>query len=174
MRTLIQTLDRFTEFIGRQVSWLTLVMAAIIFLIVVLRQLKTGSIALQESVVYLHALVLTLGIPYTLRHDGHVRVDVFYGRMRPGARKRVNLIGHCLLLLPLSLFITWISWDYAWRSWQILEGSAEAGGINGVFLLKTCIPLLGVLLTLQTLVQIGHLMRRGAPPSAPPPNTPKS
>jgi TRAP-type mannitol/chloroaromatic compound transport system permease small subunit len=53
------------------------------------------------------------------------------------------------LLLPVTLFITWVSWDYVVSSWSLLEGSREAGGLPGVFLLKSVIPLMALLLLLQ-------------------------
>ena len=117
---------------------------------VVLRYLfNIGWIAMQESIVYMHALVFMLGASYTLRHDGHVRVDIIYNRLGLRGRAWVELLGNLLLLMPVTLFIIWVSWDYVASSWSLLEGSREAGGLPGVFLLKTTIPLMGLLLLLQ-------------------------
>ena len=72
-------LDRFAEATGRIIAWLTLCMVLITFSVVILRYLfQSGSIALQESISYLHACVFMLGAAYTLKHDGHVRVDILY------------------------------------------------------------------------------------------------
>jgi TRAP-type mannitol/chloroaromatic compound transport system permease small subunit len=143
-------LDRFAEATGRSIAWLTLGMVLITFTVVILRYLfHTGSIALQESVSYLHATVFMLGAAYTLKHDGHVRVDILYQKFTPRTRAWVDLLGTLLLLFPVCLFILFASLEYVADSWAIQEGSREAGGLDGVFLLKTAIPVMAVLLLLQ-------------------------
>ena len=147
---LAQLPDQMNDYVGRSVAWLTLVMVLVTFVVVVLRYLfNIGWIAMQESIVYMHALVFMLGASYTLRHDGHVRVDIIYNRLGLRGRAWVELLGNLLLLMPVTLFIIWVSWDYVASSWSLLEGSREAGGLPGVFLLKTTIPLMGLLLLLQ-------------------------
>jgi TRAP-type mannitol/chloroaromatic compound transport system permease small subunit len=150
LRWISQKIDTVNESIGRFIAWLTLAMVCITFLVVVLRYVfNIGWIALQESVVYLHGLVFLLGIGYTLKHDKHVRVDIFYREMQPRTQALVNLLGTLVLLFPTGLFLLWISWGYVVESWIVLEGSREAGGLPGVFLLKTVILLMAVLLLLQ-------------------------
>ena len=145
-------LDRLSEWVGRAVAWLTLAMVLVTFAVVVLRYaFNLGWIAMQESVTYMHALVFMLAAAWTLRHDGHVRVDIFYREMSPKARARVDLAGTLLLLLPVSVFILVTSWDYVAASWSLHEGSREAGGLPGVYLLKTAIPVMAGLLILQGL-----------------------
>ena len=143
-------LDGFAELTGRAVSWLTLAMVLATLAVVILRYLfDIGSIALQESITYLHAVVFMLGAAYTLKHDAHVRVDIFYQQRSPRTRAWINLLGTLLLLLPVCLLIFLGSLGYVTSSWSILEGSREAGGLDGVFLLKSVIPLMAVLLLLQ-------------------------
>jgi TRAP-type mannitol/chloroaromatic compound transport system permease small subunit len=145
-----RVLDRLAELTGRIVSWLTLAMVLVTVAVVVLRYLfDIGSIALQESITYLHATVFMLGAAYTLKHDAHVRVDIFYQQCTPRARAWINLLGTLLLLLPVCVFIFISSLDYVAAAWSIQEGSREAGGLDGVYLLKTVIPLMAVLLLLQ-------------------------
>lgn len=150
MAGLAARLDRIAELTGRGIAWLTLGMVLVTFAVVVLRYgLQIGSIALQESVTYLHAIVFMLGAAYTLKHDGHVRVDIFYQKASPRTRAWTNLLGTLLLLFPTCIFIFAGSLDYVASSWSIQEGSREAGGLDGVFLLKTVIPLMALLLLLQ-------------------------
>ena len=150
LQTIAVLLDRVAETTGRIIAWLTLGMVLITFTVVVLRYLfETGSIALQESVTYLHAAVFMLGAAYTLKHDGHVRVDILYQKFTPRARAWVDLLGTLLLLFPVCLFILFASLRYVADSWLIQEGSREAGGLDAVFLLKTAIPVMAVLLLLQ-------------------------
>ena len=161
MQRLIAFIDAVNETVGRSVAWLTLGMMLITGLVVILRYgFSIGSIALQESVMYLHGMVFMLGIPYALKHDAHVRVDVLYGRLSPRGRDLVNLAGHLLFLLPIAGFIVWVSWEYTARAWRIREGSSEVGGIEAVFLLKTLLPMMGLLLFAQGLAEIGHIVLR--------------
>ncbi len=154
MQKIVNTIDYFNDVIGRSIAWLTLVMVVITFLIVVLRYVfSIGWIAMQESVVYLHAVVFMLGAGYTLKQNKHVRVDIFYEKMGARAKAWVDLSGALLLLVPFCLFIIVISWNYVGLSWSLLEGSREAGGLPAVFLLKTTIPVMAGLLMLQGIAQ---------------------
>lgn len=155
MTKLIDFLDRVARLTGHAVSWLALMLVLITFVVVVLRYVfDTGWIAMQESATYMHALVFMLGGAYTYREQGHVRVDIFYQRFGSRGQALVNLLGSLLLLLPICAFIFWISWDYVAASWNVWEGSREAGGLPGVFLLKSLILLLPLTLLLQGVAEI--------------------
>jgi len=150
MIKLANSLEKISVWSGQLIAWLTLFMVFVTFSIVILRYgFETGSIAMQESVVYMHALVFLIGIPYTLKYDGHVRVDIFYSKMTARGKAWVNLFGTILLLFPVTLFIAWISWDYVIASWELGEESGEAGGLPGVYLLKSSILLMTLLLIIQ-------------------------
>lgn len=129
-------------------------MVLLVFLIVLLRYgFNLGWIAMQESAMYLHAAVFMLGCAHTLKADEHVRVDIFYRGWSAKKRACVDIAGALLLLLPVNLFILWMSWDYVATSWRLLEGSPEAGGLPLVFLLKSLIPLFCLTMSLQALSQ---------------------
>lgn len=150
----IAKLDRCSELLGRGLSWLVLAMMLVQFLIVVLRYIfNVNSIVMQESVMYMHAVVFMLAASYTLRHDGHVRVDIFYRGMRPKRQALVDLVGTVFLLMPVMVFVILTSLGYVSSSWRIFEGSPDTGGIPGVFLLKTLIPAFAGLMILQGLVE---------------------
>ena len=145
-------------------AWLTLAMVLITFAVVLLRYVfAIGWVWMQESYVWLHGIVFMLGAGYTLLHGGHVRVDIFY--RDAGARRKalVDLFGSLLLLLPVVGLIFWVSLDYVANSWARLEESREAGGMPGLFLLKTVILGFCVLLGLQGLSLAGRslLVLRG-------------
>ena len=146
--------DNFNESVGRAVSWLTLVMVLVTFTVVVLRYLfNIGWIAMQESVTYMHGIVFMLGAAYMLKHSGHVRVDLIYRSRSPRTQAWLDLFGALLLLLPVCVFIAWVSWDYIAASWSVWETSPEAGGIPAVFLLKTVILVMAVLMIMQGVSQ---------------------
>ena len=150
-----QFIDYVIDLIGRCVSWLTVAMVAVVIVVVVTRYfLQMGSIALQESVTYLHAAVFLLGIGYTLKHDGHVRVDIFYRQFSPRHKAIVDMVGGVLFLLPVSLLIFIASWDYVFASWVIGETSAENTGLPFVYLLKTLMLIMPVTLLLQGIAEI--------------------
>jgi len=152
---LVHWIDTFTEWTGRLLAWVMFLMVVATVVVVLLRYATTtNTILVQETVMYLHAFAFMLAIPYALKHDAHVRVDVVYGRLGPRGRAIVNLCGHLLLLVPTSIFIVVYSRTYVGNAWRILEGSGEVGGIPGVFLLKTLIPAMAVLLLLQGIAEI--------------------
>ncbi len=170
MHSLIHAIDRLSDWSGRLIAWATLGMVLITFAVVVLRYVfDLGWIAMQESALYLHALVFMIGVGYTLRHNGHVRVDILYQRLSPRGQAWVDLLGHLALTLPLCGFIAWISWDYVLESWALREGSREAGGLPGVYLLKTLLLLMPALLALQAMAEILRriLFLRGRLPAPP-------
>lgn len=148
--SLIHFLDNLSEKTGQIIAWLTLFMVITQFSVVILRySFNIGWIAMQESILYMHALVFMLGAAYTLKHEGHVRVDIFYHKMTARGKAWVDVLGTLLLLLPVCLFIIIYSWEYVANSWALQEGSREAGGLAGLFILKTSIVLLPTLLILQ-------------------------
>lgn len=154
-RFLIQPIDCFSETMGRLIAWLTLAMAIVTLIVVFTRYvLGLNSIALQESVVYMHAAVFLLGSAYTLKNRGHVRVDIFYRRFSPSQKAWVNSLGTIILLLPMCGFLFAITWNMALTSWRIGEVSAEAGGIPAVFILKSIMPLSAAALALQALAEL--------------------
>ncbi len=149
-KQLVAFLNNLSEKTGRTIAWLTLFMVITQFSVVILRYLfNIGWIAMQESILYMHALVFMLGAAYTLKHDGHVRVDIFYHKMTVRGKAWVDVLGTLLLLLPVCIFIITYSWEYVANSWALHEGSREAGGLAGLFILKTSIVLLPTLLILQ-------------------------
>ena len=124
---------------------------------VVLRYLfASGNIALQESATYLHSLIFMLGAAYTLKHDKHVRVDIFFRPASVRCQARINLVGTLLILFPVCLTLFYFSWDYVTAAWAIREGSQQTGGLPYLYLLKTCLLLLPLLLFLQGIAELGR------------------
>jgi TRAP-type mannitol/chloroaromatic compound transport system permease small subunit len=155
IENLSKLIDASSDLIGRSAAWLTVGMVLLMALIVALRYLfQTGSIAMQESVIYVNALIFTLGAAYTLKEQGHVRVDIFYNRLGVKQKALVDLLGGLVFLLPFAGFIIWESWDYVSVSWRIKESSAELSGLPYVYLLKATIILLALLLIIQGISEI--------------------
>ncbi len=134
-------------------------MVGITVAVVLMRYLLSqGAIVAQESVMYLHALAFMLGIPYALKHDAHVRVDLLYARLGKRGRAWIDLSGHLLFLVPVAVVIVLYSRNYVASAWRVMEGSTEVGGIPGIFLLKTLIPVMAVLLLVQGAAEIARCL----------------
>ena len=156
---LLAGLSTLTSVIVRPLRWLALIMVLLTFAIVILRYaFNSGGVMLQESVMYLHGTLFMLAIALGVGDNTHVRVDILYSRRSPEQQAWIDLVGHILFLLPVAGFMIWVSLPYVSNSWQILEGSSEVGGIPGVFLLKTLIPLTGALLFCQGIAGVAAIL----------------
>ena len=145
-------LDAVNRVTGQAVRWLALAMVLVQFAVVVLRYgFGMSWIAVNESVLYMHAALFMLGAGYTLLVDAHVRVDIFYARAAPRGRAAIDAAGHLLLAIPALAALLWWSWPSVANSWAILEGPISVGGIPASFLLKSLIPAFCVLLLVQSL-----------------------
>jgi TRAP-type mannitol/chloroaromatic compound transport system permease small subunit len=143
---------------------MTLFMVVITAIIVVMRYVfDAGSIWLQELVVWMHAAVFMVGAAYTLLHEEHVRVDIFYRKMSPRGRALVDLLGVTIFLLPLCGFLAFKSYDFAAASWSIHEISREPGGLpypaipamkSIVILMPVAVALQGISLMLRSLAAL--------------------
>ena len=152
---LTSSIDKTIYLIGKLVSFLTVIMILVVLLIVVSRYfLQIGSIALQESLTYLHALTFLAGIAFTLKEDGHVRVDIFYRHFSLRRQALINICGSLLFLFPLCFLIIYCSWDYVLASWLIAETSAENNGLPYVYLLKSLLIVMPIMLLIQGVSEI--------------------
>ena len=147
-------IDRLSELIGRLVSSLTLVMVLVGALNAVLRYASKGaglnlsSNGFLEAQWYMFSLVFLLGAGYTLKRDGHVRVDVIYSRVSPRTRAWINLVGTGFFLIPFSLCVILMSWPAVVNSWVVREISPDPGGLPR-YPIKAVIVVAFALLILQ-------------------------
>jgi len=147
---LADALDRVGEFVGRALSWLTLGCVLVCFAVVVLRYgFNLGFIWMQEFYVWLHAIVFTGCTAYALKHDTHVRVDVFYTRMSIRTKAWVNLAGATLMVLPWMAVTAWFAAPWVFDSWQVRETSGATDGMPALYALKAMLLVMALLLSLQ-------------------------
>ena len=146
-----ELINKTNIILGRFFSWFLLLMVILTFIIVILRYLfNIGFIWMQEMVRYLYAAVFMLCAEYTLARDEHVRVDIFYTKLKDRYKIIVNVIGALLFLIPVCLCILYYSFTYVINSWAQLEGSLEERGLHAVYLLKTLIWAFAIMLVLQS------------------------
>lgn len=150
MRRIADVIDAVNYAIGTVLAWVALALVLVQFAIVLMRYVfGVSHIFVQESVVYMHAVLFMVAVGYTLLQNGHVRVDIFYGAASPKRKALIDFIGVWLFIAPMVL-VTWqLAWPYVAFAWRIRESSPEGSGIPAVFLLKTTILVFVVLLALQ-------------------------
>jgi TRAP-type mannitol/chloroaromatic compound transport system permease small subunit len=128
----------------------TLSLVLVVFVDVVMRYLfNTSFVFTQELEWHLFGFIFLIGAGYTLLHDGHVRVDIFYQRVSPRAQAWINLLGVIFCLIPGCLMVVITSWKFTHTAWAIMEGSPDPGGIPFRFLVKGCITVGFILVLLQ-------------------------
>jgi TRAP-type mannitol/chloroaromatic compound transport system permease small subunit len=143
-------IDSINDWVGRAISWLLVVMVLNVFLVVVLRYVFSfGAIWMQELYVWSHAIVFLLGAGYTLLHKGHVRIDLIYRSASNKYKSLIDLLGSVFFALPVIYVIFIKSLPMVERSWKVLEKSAEAGGLPGLFLFKTVLLVFPLLFGIQ-------------------------
>ena len=150
--SLISTIDSATFRLGEAAKWLlpllVLSVAASVFALSIFGVTTTKWL---ESAKYFQALIIMLGAAATLLAGQHVRVDIFFSRMQETSKARVDLIGFYLLLAPACILLTWNAQSFVSFAWAIREGSSEANGIRGVYILKTLIPVFAITMLAQGL-----------------------
>lgn len=146
----VRLIDGLNEWVGRLVAWLTTFLVLVVCFDVVTRYLLNESmVAVQELEWHVFALIFLLGAAYTLKEDGHVRVDVFYSHMAPKKKALIDLIGCLFLLIPFAILVVGTSKAFVQMSWAVHEGSPNPGGLPARYLLKAAIPAGFVLVLLQ-------------------------
>ena len=121
---------------------------------------QSGHIAWQEAYLWLHALLFLLGAVVAAKDRAHVRIEIFDDLLGGRCQRMVELGGHVLLLLPMMFVIIWSAWQPVWRSFALLEGSPLAGGLPGLFLLKSMVLVMAVSLVLFALRRVCEITAR--------------
>lgn len=160
---IVRWIDAISEWMGKLVMWLSTAMMLITTYNVAERYFfNRNTTYLIELNWHFYSLIFLLGAAYTLKHDGHVRVDLFYHHMSPRGKAWVNLLGGLLFLLPFCAAIIYTSLSstrgfdssFVGQSWATMEGSSDPGGLPARFLLKSALPFGFLMLALQGVAEI--------------------
>ncbi|MDA0999348.1 MAG: TRAP transporter small permease subunit [bacterium] len=152
LRAFSRVIDAINERVGLATTVCTLLMVIFTVINVVMRYFfRSGWNALIELGWHMFGLVFLLGAAYTLKYNGHVRVDIFYARMSKKGKAWIDIIGSLFFTLPVCILIIVTSIPFAGSSWKFLEGSPDPGGLPARFILKTAIPVGFFLVALQGL-----------------------
>ena len=148
-------IDKVIDNIAKILTYLLVSMIILVFITVIVRyMLNISYVALQELVMYFHALIFMFGVSYALKEKSHVKIDIIYNSLSKKNQYFISMLGTIIFIIPTSLFIVYSSMDMVTQSWSLLEGSSEAGGLDLVFILKSVIPIAGFLIFLQALSDI--------------------
>ncbi len=149
--------EKFANVIGGITAIVIVLMILNVFYDVVMRYLfKTGNIAMQEMEWHLFSIVILLGVSYTLKEDGHVRVDLIYDRLSEKKKAMINMIGVITFIFPISLLIVFGSLDFVHEAYAFNEISGDPGGLTHRWLIKAMIPLSFALLIITS---IGYFIK---------------
>jgi TRAP-type mannitol/chloroaromatic compound transport system permease small subunit len=148
--------DGLTEFIGNWAAWLCLGVVGLLFLQIPLRELFHGGHIIANDIGQIvHATLFMIGIPFAMRHDAHVRVDIFSHRLTARTRAAIDLAGTILFLLPWLALLGWYSLPIVLNSVKQLEEFPETY-TQGYFILKFQLAAFVFLVALQALATIGR------------------
>ncbi len=157
----VNTIDQLNEKIGKWFGWVSTILVAVVCYDVFTRYLlRESSVAVQELEWHLFAVMFLIAAAYTLKHDRHVRVDVFYSRFSPRLKAWINLFGSIVFLIPFCLITVWASWNFVLNSFRIGETSPDPGGLPARYVLKAVIPLSFILILLQGISLISQSLRQ--------------
>ncbi len=134
-------IDRFSDALGIIAAILLILLLANVFYDVIMRYLFNDvSIGFQELEWHLYASIFMLGISYTIKNEGHVRVDVIYDRLRKNTQAWINIVGVILFILPFAGLVFWYSLGFVAESYALGEKSGDPGGLYFRWLIKSIIP----------------------------------
>ncbi len=150
MKRVADQLDWFIDRVGRITGWCAFGLVCVMSFNVLLRYMfRTGSVAMQELEWHLMAPICLLGLSYALLHDGHVKVDILYGRFSPKLQRLVDVIS-MFLVCAVVAFLIYVSIPYVMQSYSIGETSPDPGGLSHRWMLKALLPLGFLLLLIQS------------------------
>ncbi|THB72436.1 MAG: TRAP transporter small permease subunit [Desulfobacteraceae bacterium] len=163
---IVHACDRLNQWVGSVVvTTAVFLFIGIIFSNVVMRYVfNTSFVFMAELEWHVFAFIFLLGAGFTLLHDGHVRVDIFYSMMNEKQQAWVNFFGVLLLLIPSCYLVLTTTVPWVIDAYKVGETSIDPGGIPARFLIKAALPagyflmlIQGLLLAVRSLLIImGH------------------
>jgi len=144
-------IDAFTDLVGRITSWLALGIALVMGANVLLRYaFSYGFIWAQELEWHIFVPICLFGMSYALLHKEHVRVDVVFQYLSERNKHRVDILA-ALISMAFCVIVIRLSIPYVYQSWSIGEGTANPGGIEYRYIIKSLIPIGFAIMFLQSL-----------------------
>ena len=153
-KIICRTFSRISSYI-----FLPSLMLVAVFDIIGRKFANIGSTQLQELQWHFFFAAVMLSIAYTYLADGHVRIDVLRNRFSPKLRAWIEILGCVLGLAPLAVLLIWAGGDQAWRAFESGERSAAALGLEHRWIIKSTVPLAGLLLMIAAARVVGRQIK---------------
>jgi TRAP-type mannitol/chloroaromatic compound transport system permease small subunit len=148
----IKIVDKLNTKLGSIISWITVLLVLVVCYDVFTRYfLNISSVAVQELEWHLFAALFLMGAAHTLKNDGHVRVDLFYSKLKPKGKAAINIIGTVLFLIPFCLLVIFSSKNFVLNSFNLKEISPDPGGLPARYILKAVLPVSFFFVLIQSL-----------------------
>lgn len=144
--------DKFADYIGFITSTAIVLMIANVFYDVIARYFfHNVSIAMQEMEWHLFSVIILFGVAYTLKEDGHVRVDIIYDNLSIKKQSMINMLGAVFFILPISFLVGISSIENVVEAYSFMEKSGDPGGLEYRWIVKGLIPISFLLLITTTI-----------------------
>ncbi len=152
LKKLERGFDKFADIIGSLTAIAMVLMIINVFYDVIMRYFfRSGSIAMQEMEWHLFSVIILLGIAYTLKEDGHVRVDIIYDKLSIRKKALINMLGTIFFIFPIAILVGLSSINNAVEAYQSMEISGDPGGLHYRWIVKALIPVSFLLLTITSI-----------------------
>jgi TRAP-type mannitol/chloroaromatic compound transport system permease small subunit len=169
VQALLLFVDRLSTWVGQAFSWLIVGLTVLISWEVFSRYALDHPHAWAFDVmIMMYGTLFMMAGAYTLSKNGHVRGDVLYSFFSPRVQAGIDLTLYIVFFIPGVVALAWAGYTYAAESWAINEHSNITSEGPAIYPFKTVIPVAGVLLLLQGIVEIVRCivcLQRGTWPS---------
>ena len=155
MQNLFLTIDRISTFVGHLFAWLVVGLTGLIGYEVFSRYVLNNPHAWAfDAQIMLYGTMFMMAGAYTLAKNGHVRGDILYGFLKPRTQAIFDLVLYIVFFIPGVVALAYAGYSFAADSWRILEHSSITADGPPLYPFKTILPIAGVFLLLQGLVEI--------------------
>jgi TRAP-type mannitol/chloroaromatic compound transport system permease small subunit len=169
MQTILLFIDKMSTWLGQLFAWLIVALTLMISWEVFSRYAlnQPHAWAFDVQIMFYGTLFMMAGA-YTLSKNGHVRGDVLYGFFPPRLQAGIDLSLYVVFFIPGVIALTYAGFNFAEDSWKINEHSSISADGPPIYPFKTVIPIAGLMLLLQGIVEIVRCvicLRQGEWPS---------
>lgn len=152
---IMRAINLANRVIGNVFLWLSVGIVLVCFWVVVERYMfSTTRLWMQDLYPWLNGAMFTAVAGYALYRNDHVRVDIFYRPASFRSKAVLDMLGTLLFLLPFAYVVWTYSLTFVMRSWNLHEASANPGGAQGLFVLKTFILVFAVVVGVQGIAML--------------------
>ncbi len=126
MDNILSFVDSLSGWTARIARWLSVILILLLTYEVVMRYVfNSPTVWVMQTSMMVGGALIVLGWAYVLKEDGHVRVDVFYGRLSIRGKAIVNALGSVFILFPFIGLLAYKAAAQTAYSWSMNETMPE-------------------------------------------------